>query len=125
MHCRHAFQTLGEKGKPGFYSGDIAECIVNAVHSAGGVMSLDDLASHTSTFEEPISVEYKGTRLWETAPSSHGIVALMTLNILKHFDLQSMYVIKFQLSYRSVAIFNARCQLFCAAGALSSSNMTM
>ena len=103
----HAFQTLGEKGKPGFYSGDIAECIVNAVRSAGGVMSLDDLASHTSTFEEPISVEYKGARLWETAPSSHGIVALMTLNILKHFDLQSIYVITFELSYRSVAIFNA------------------
>ena len=56
-------------------------------------MTLDDMTSHTSTYEAPLSVEYKGVRLWETVPSSHGIVALMALNILKHFDLQSEHLL--------------------------------
>ncbi|MFN8387752.1 MAG: hypothetical protein U0X92_15225 [Anaerolineales bacterium] len=30
---------------------------------AGGCMSADDLASHTSTWEEPISVDYRGYRV--------------------------------------------------------------
>ena len=51
-------------------------------------MSMEDMTSHKSSLEEPISVEYKGKRLWETRPNSHGIVALMALNILKHVDLQ-------------------------------------
>ena len=53
-------------------------------------MTKEDMTSHESLFEEPISVEYKGKRLWETRPNSHGIVALMALNILKHIDLKSI-----------------------------------
>jgi gamma-glutamyltranspeptidase / glutathione hydrolase len=60
------------------------------IQEAGGTMSLDDLALHTSTWEEPISVEYLGLRVYECPPNGQGITALLALNILEGFDLASL-----------------------------------
>src|SRR5258705_2673186 len=53
-------------------------------------MSVDDLASHTSTWEDPISVTYRGLRVYECPPNGQGITALIALNILEGFDLASL-----------------------------------
>jgi gamma-glutamyltranspeptidase/glutathione hydrolase len=53
-------------------------------------MSLDDLASHVSTWEEPISVTYRGLRVYECPPNGQGITALIALNLLEGFDLASL-----------------------------------
>lgn len=82
-------QELGKNGKSAFYSGRIAQAIVDVVQKFGGVISLEDLANHRTTFDEPISVDYKECRVWEMPPSGQGITALMALNILEGFDLKS------------------------------------
>jgi gamma-glutamyltranspeptidase len=95
MHCASRVQILASSGKKGFYEGRIAEAIVAACASFGGVMSTDDLKDHFSTFDEPISTEFKTVKLWEMPPNSQGVVALMTLNLLETFDLkgdQYLYV---------------------------------
>lgn len=84
------FTKVAEAGAKGFYEGEVAAAIVEAVRHNGGVMTLDDLKGHTSTLVEPISTEYKGVRLWEIPPNGQGIVALMTLNILKGFDMKAL-----------------------------------
>lgn len=66
----------------------MAAAVVEAVTQHGGVMTLADLAQHRSTLEEAISTDFQGVRLWEVGPNTQGIVALMTLNILKHFNLK-------------------------------------
>jgi gamma-glutamyltranspeptidase len=88
MQCVVFIQILASSGKKGFYEGRIADAIVAACASFGGVMSTDDLMNHVSTFEEPISTDFKTVKLWETPPNSQGIVALMTLNLLETFDLK-------------------------------------
>ena len=85
-------QEVAEGGKKGFYEGRIAEAIVKVVRQHGGVMRSKDLADHMSTFVEPISTNYKGVRLWEIPANGQGIVALMTLNLLEKFDLNSMCI---------------------------------
>jgi gamma-glutamyltranspeptidase / glutathione hydrolase len=50
-------------------------------------MTLDDLASHVSTWENPISVTYRGLRVYECPPNGQGITALIALNLLEGFDL--------------------------------------
>jgi len=60
------------------------------IQQAGGCMSLGDLASHVSTWEEPISVTYRGLRVYECPPNGQGITALIALNILEGFDLSSL-----------------------------------
>ena len=81
------FKTIAARGASAFYQGEIAESIVRVVNEAGGCLSLDDLASHTSTWEEPISVDYRGYRVYECPPNGQGITALIALNILEGFDL--------------------------------------
>jgi len=53
-------------------------------------MSVDDLASHASTWDDPISVTYRDLRVYECAPNGQGITALIALNILEGFDLSSL-----------------------------------
>ncbi|CAG8443379.1 13909_t:CDS:2 [Acaulospora morrowiae] len=55
-------------------------------------MSLEDLASHTSTRVDPISINYKGFTVWECPPNGQGITALIALGILE--SLQENGVVK-------------------------------
>lgn len=84
------FRLIAEKKAEAFYQGPIAESIVSVIKEAGGVMSADDLASHVSTWEEPISVDYRGYRVYECPPNGQGIAALIALNILEGFDLAGL-----------------------------------
>ncbi|XP_052820033.1 glutathione hydrolase-like YwrD proenzyme [Mya arenaria] len=84
------FREVATKGTAGFYEGRIAEEICKAVARFGGVMSMEDLKAHTTTFEEPIRTDYKGHMVWEIPPNGQGITALMALNILEGFDLKAM-----------------------------------
>lgn len=81
-------RTIAEGGKEAFYRGEIARAIVDVVQQAGGVMTLDDLVAHESTWDEPISTTYRGYRVWECPPNGQGLAALIALNILAGFDLR-------------------------------------
>ncbi len=53
-------------------------------------MTTDDLAAHTSTWEEPISITYRGYRVYECPPNGQGLTALIALNLLEGFDLSAL-----------------------------------
>ena len=84
------FETIARDGREAFYQGEIAQAIVAVIREAGGTMTLDDLASHTSTWEKPISVPYRGLRVHECPPNGQGITALIALNILEGYDLSPL-----------------------------------
>ncbi|MCB9145201.1 MAG: gamma-glutamyltransferase [Anaerolineales bacterium] len=84
------FKLVAERGAQGFYQGSVAESIVGVIKEAGGCLSAEDLASHVSTWESPMSVDYRGLRVYECPPNGQGITALIALNILEGFDLASM-----------------------------------
>lgn len=79
---------MGTQGKSGFYGGRIGKAISEVIQEHGGVLTVDDLTSHETTYDNPISTTYKGFRVWEIPPNGQGICALMTLNILEGIDLQ-------------------------------------
>jgi gamma-glutamyltranspeptidase/glutathione hydrolase len=84
------YRAVAAGGKAAFYTGAIARSIARAVQAAGGVLAVEDLAAHTSTWVEPISVEYRGLRVWECPPNGQGLAALLALNILAGFDLAAL-----------------------------------
>jgi gamma-glutamyltranspeptidase/glutathione hydrolase len=84
------FRILAEGGKEAYYQGEIAAAIARVIQGAGGVMSEEDLADHTSTWETPISTTYHGYRIWECPPNGQGLAALLALNILDEDDLGGM-----------------------------------
>ncbi len=83
------FRTIAEGGQDAYYKGDIAKSIVQVLEQAGGVMTLDDLAAHQSTWDEPISAIYRGVRVWECPPNGQSLAALMALNVLEGFELSA------------------------------------
>jgi gamma-glutamyltranspeptidase / glutathione hydrolase len=80
-------KTIAAGGKKAYYTGEIAEAIASTVQQAGGCLTVDDVAAHTSTWDEPVSTTYAGLRLWECPPNGQGIAALLALNLLEGFDL--------------------------------------
>lgn len=80
-------RAVAQDGKIAFYQGEIAHAIARTVQQAGGCLSEADLAAHTSTWETPISVTYRGIRVWECPPNGQGLAALIGLNLLEAYDL--------------------------------------
>jgi gamma-glutamyltranspeptidase/glutathione hydrolase len=72
-----------------FYCGELAKKIVAHAKQTGGAITLDDLETHTTTWENPISIDYNGVKLHEIPPSGQGLAALQMLGILKQFDISS------------------------------------
>jgi gamma-glutamyltranspeptidase/glutathione hydrolase len=83
-------RLLAEKGRDAYYKGSVAEAIVAFSKKNGGLFELQDFAKHTSTWDKPASVNYRGYDVWELPPNSQGIAALQMLNILENFDLAKM-----------------------------------
>jgi gamma-glutamyltranspeptidase / glutathione hydrolase len=83
-------RLLAEKGRDAYYKGPIAQELVRYSQANGGFFALEDFARHTSTWDEPVSTDYRGWTVWELPPNSQGIAALQMLNILENFDLKAM-----------------------------------
>ena len=60
------------------------------VQEQGGWLAVEDLANHTSNWEQPISTTYRGLTCWESPPADQGIAALEALNIAEGWDVQAM-----------------------------------
>jgi gamma-glutamyltranspeptidase / glutathione hydrolase len=83
-------RLIGEKGKDAFYKGEIANEIDVFMRANGGFLRKTDFEKHTSTWVEPVSVNYRGYEVFELPPNGQGIAALQMLNILEGFDLRTM-----------------------------------
>ncbi|TDL28692.1 gamma-glutamyltranspeptidase [Rickenella mellea] len=82
-------RSVADHGKDGFYKGHVAEAIVELIQNKGGVMELEDLSKHKSTFVEPIKYTYQGeVTVYECPPNGQGITALLALGILDNIQEQ-------------------------------------
>ena len=83
-------QEISEKGIGTFYGGALGQRIVARVAALDGFITLDDLTKNAPTWVTPISVPFRGYRVWELPPNNQGIAALEMLRILEPYDLKSM-----------------------------------
>jgi len=71
-----------------FYRGMLAEKIADCAKHEGGMMTLDDLASHRPQWIDPLAQEYHGYQLHELPPNGQGLAALIAMGILDHLNIQ-------------------------------------
>lgn len=83
-------RLIGDKGRDGYYKGEIAEKIDAFMKANGGFLRKIDFERHASTWVEPVSVNYRGYDVFELPPNGQGIAVLQILNILSGFDLRAM-----------------------------------
>ena len=69
-----------------FYRGQLADKILADSQAFGGYFTAADFAQYQPEWVEPASLDYRGYTVCEIPPNGQGLVALMALNILKHFE---------------------------------------
>jgi gamma-glutamyltranspeptidase/glutathione hydrolase len=78
-----AFRLIADHGPEGFYRGEIAAAILKTSEHLGGTMTAQDLATYSSEWVEPLSIDYRGWRVYELPPNGQGMAALEMLNIME------------------------------------------
>ena len=84
----NSLKLVASGGRDAFYKGELAHKFVQLSQKEDGVMTLNDLASYSSEWVEPISTTYRGWTVYELPPNGQGIAALEMLNIMETFPLQ-------------------------------------
>ena len=80
-------RRIARDGRAGFYTGEVAQDLIDSLRALGGCHSFDDLATTACTYGDPIRSAYRDLDLFEHAPNGSGAVACLILNILQHFDM--------------------------------------
>jgi gamma-glutamyltranspeptidase / glutathione hydrolase len=73
-----------------FYQGDIADELNVYYIKNGGLLRKADLAAHITRVEEPVSVPYRGYRVYKCGPWTQGPFLCETLRLLEGYDLRNM-----------------------------------
>jgi gamma-glutamyltranspeptidase / glutathione hydrolase len=85
-----AMELVARGGRDAFYKGPIAQAILKTSQRLGGTLQPSDFAEFTSEWIAPISVDYRGWKVYEMPPNGQGIAALMMLNLMEQFPLPEM-----------------------------------
>jgi gamma-glutamyltranspeptidase / glutathione hydrolase len=82
-----SLQQIASHGRDGFYKGETAAKILDAMKRHGGTMTASDLSEYSSEWAEPISTTYRDWTVYEMPPNGQGLAALEMLNIMETFPL--------------------------------------
>ncbi len=69
------------------YEGAVGDSLLDAIQSAGGYVTADDMAGYEAEFVDAISVEYGDMTVHQTPPNTQGLTMLTALNTLSGADL--------------------------------------
>lgn len=84
-------QKIAQHGSAGFYRGETARRMLEAVRAGGGIWRAKDLENYRVLERAPLRGEYRGMKITAPPPPSSGGAALITaLNILAHFELKPL-----------------------------------
>lgn len=87
-------RIIAKDGSKGFYTGPVAQAIVDAVRSHAsnpGTMSLEDLAAYEAKRRAPVCAPYRAFRVCGMPPpTSGGLTSLMILKMVERFDLGAL-----------------------------------
>ena len=80
-------RIVAKGGADAFYRGEIAEKLLAFLKKEGQTFTADDFAQQQAVIYAPISTNYRGAIVYETAPPSQGFLVLEQLNIIEGFEL--------------------------------------
>jgi len=81
------YKLIAAQGRDAFYSGEVAQKILDFSQKQGGLMTAADMAEFRAEWAEPISTTYRGWTVYEIPPNGQGIAALVMLNIMENYPL--------------------------------------
>jgi gamma-glutamyltranspeptidase / glutathione hydrolase len=97
------FEKIAEHGRGGFYSGEVADQIVQTVRAEGGLLAEEDLQTIVAQWMEPLSSSYRGTTVYEQPPVSQGFMVLEMLNIAEAWPFDSGSMSRAEMIHLQIA----------------------
>lgn len=84
-------ERIARFGREGFYSGPVADAIVNEMKRNNGLIGYRDLRNYESKWREPVEAEFNGYKLHIMPPPSSGSVAIaQILEMIDDYPLAEM-----------------------------------
>ncbi len=83
-------RRIAQHGVADFYEGAIAREIADDMAAHGGLIGLQDLATCATETGAPLVTHYRGHRVATNPLPGGGVMIVLMLNILEHFDLAAM-----------------------------------
>ncbi|KAF9910123.1 hypothetical protein EC991_007255 [Linnemannia zychae] len=80
-------ETIGRQGADAFYTGAIAQNIVNHVQKNGGILTMGDMKGYKPLIKEPIVGYYQGRKVYTSPAPTSGPALISILNILERYNL--------------------------------------
>ena len=77
-------KLIRDKGRAGFYEGQVAKAIIQTMEHTSGIITKEDLKAYQAIWRKPVSGKYKNYNIISMPPPSSGGIALLTL--LKQAD---------------------------------------
>ncbi len=82
---------IRDSGVDGFYRGLTADLIVEEMRRGGGLIVLEDLASYSAVWRDPVSFQYRGYTLHSMPPpSSGGATMALMAHIVEGYDVAEL-----------------------------------
>lgn len=103
-----AMEQIAQEGRDAFYTGEMAQAMVDVVQKYGGVLSLVDLAGYEVKERDPISSTYRSYEVISVPPASSGGTHLLEiLNVLENYDVGAMEVNSAEYTHLFSEVFKA------------------
>lgn len=83
-----SLRIIAEEGADALYAGTLAQKLADFTVTEGGLFTIQDLANHSSTWQEPIASDYHGLRVVTLPPNSQGVALLMQLNVAERAEVE-------------------------------------
>lgn len=83
-------RRIAEEGVDGFYRGETARRLVEALNAGGNPATLEDLANYEVQWERPVCATYRGRVLLSAPPPQSGANVLQVLKLIEPWDLPQL-----------------------------------
>ena len=85
----YTLKVISEKGKKGFYDGEIAKKIAEDIQLNGGFISLNDLKNYSAKKSTVLLGDFNGYRIHALDLPSYGSITIQMLQIFDYLDIKN------------------------------------
>lgn len=85
-----SLRLVAEHGPGILHGGELGKQIAAELARAGSFVTLQDLADSRPEWSDPISIDYRGYRIYTAAPPANSFAALVRLGVVSQWDMKGI-----------------------------------